>query len=126
VLNEPSQADADLGSAPPAVLRESLDEALSELRAWSHGARRAEVARALRDGDGPAGSLFWIVAELGQRYARAGVLDRPDDVLHLTLDELRSLPRCGDRRPLVAARRAELEFFRTVEPPAELTASSPQ
>jgi hypothetical protein len=126
VVDDLSRADADLGSAPQAILRERLDEAVSELRAWSHGARRATVARALQDGGGAAAWLFSIVKELGERYARAGVLDRPDDVLHLTLDELRALPRCGDRRPLVAARRAELEFFRTVEPPAELPAPPPR
>ena len=126
MLDELSRAGTDLDSVPPATLRECLDEAVSELRSWSQGAGRAEVARALQDGLGPARWLFSLLAELGERYARAGVLDRPDDVLHLTLDELRSLPRCGDRRPLVAARRAELEFFRTAEPPTELPVPVPR
>jgi hypothetical protein len=57
-----------------------------------------------------------VVAELGRRFAAAGVLDRADDVLHLTTDELRSLPRASRCGAAVAARRAELAFFRGQTP----------
>ena len=50
-------------------------------------------------------------------------MDKADDTLFLTPDELRetadSLPRI-DRRPLVAGRRAEMDYFRTIQPPAIL------
>ena len=62
-----------------------------------------------------------VLLEFGRRFAAAGALDAPNDVFCLTVDELRetaaALPRI-DRRPLVAGRQAELQYFRTVQPPA--------
>jgi rifampicin phosphotransferase len=64
-----------------------------------------------------------VMLEFGRRFAEAGVLDAQDDVFYLTLDELRqtiqALPRL-DRRMLVIGRRAEQEYFRTIQPPAAL------
>jgi rifampicin phosphotransferase len=60
---------------------------------------------------------IWL--EIGRRLAAAGTLDTPDDVLHLTPEEIRltaeALPRL-DRRPIVAARRAEMAYFRSITP----------
>ena len=64
-----------------------------------------------------------VLLEFGRRFVAAGALDTPNDVFCLTLDELRetaaALPRV-DRRPLVAGRQAELQYFRTVQPPSVL------
>jgi len=66
--------------------------------------------------------------ELGRRLAAAGALDTPEDVLFLTLDELRetaaALPRI-DRHGLIAERRAERERFRRVAPPPALGTPPP-
>jgi pyruvate,water dikinase len=64
-----------------------------------------------------------VFVELGRRFAAAGVLDRSDDVFLLTPDEIRetaqALPR-QERRPLAAARRAEMAYFRTITAPLAL------
>ncbi len=64
-----------------------------------------------------------VLLEFGRRFAEAGLLDRADDVVHLTLDEIKltavSLPPL-DRRDLVAERRAEIERFRQVQAPPAL------
>jgi pyruvate,water dikinase len=69
-----------------------------------------------------------VLLEFGRRFAAAGVLERPDDVVHLTLAELEetasALPSL-DRRPLVAARKAEIERFRAVAPPPALGTPPP-
>jgi phosphohistidine swiveling domain-containing protein len=64
-----------------------------------------------------------VILEFGRRFAEAGVLEQPDDVFHLTLDELREaaekLPDL-DRRGLTAQRKAEIEHFRTIQSPPSL------
>ncbi len=51
------------------------------------------------------------------------MLDRPDDVFHLHVDELRLVAADrGDRRPLVTEREAELEAQALLEPPPFLGA----
>ena len=61
-----------------------------------------------------------LFMEMGRRFAKAGVVQTADDVFHLSFDEVRDtaryLPRI-DRRELVAARRAEMEQYRTIVPP---------
>lgn len=96
--------------------------------------RAAQVAIVLSEDHG-----FWIdyngtyrmrrvLLEFGRRFADAGVLERADDVVHLTLDETRAtataLPNL-DRRGLVAKRKAEIEHFRRVSPPPALGTSLP-
>ncbi len=67
--------------------------------------------------------LRQVLLECGRRLTATGTLEQPDDVFFLTLDELREsavgLPR-HNRRRLVAGRRAEMEYFRTITPPAAL------
>ncbi len=68
-----------------------------------------------------------LLLEFGRRLVRAGALARPADVFYLTLDEVRTLavaPSSGDRHALVAARWAEVEAFRAVNPPPTLGAES--
>ncbi len=64
-----------------------------------------------------------VLLEFGRRFAEARVVDQAEDALFLTPDELREtahgLPRI-DRRPLVAGRRAEMDYFRTIQPPGML------
>jgi pyruvate,water dikinase len=61
-----------------------------------------------------------VVLEFGRRFAAAGVIDGPDDVFYLTFDDIRAtaadLPG-GDRRQLVAERRAAVEHFGAITPP---------
>jgi pyruvate,water dikinase len=67
--------------------------------------------------------LRQVLLECGRRLAAADMLEQPDNVFFLMLDELRESmiaePR-HNRRPLVAGRRAEMEYFRTITPPALL------
>ena len=69
--------------------------------------------------------LHRISLEVGRRLSAAGVVDRSDDVFLLTLEELRDtaleLPRLN-RRAQIAARRAEMEYFRSVSVPPTLGA----
>jgi pyruvate,water dikinase len=67
------------------------------------------------------GLLRQAIHRLGVAMVAAGVVDDPDDVFHLHLDELRDAARKPrDLRPLVAEREAELEHQRTLEPPPHL------
>jgi phosphohistidine swiveling domain-containing protein len=67
--------------------------------------------------------LHRISLELGRRLSAAGVVDRPDDVFLLTLEELADtaleFPRLN-RRAQIAARRAEMEYYRCVPVPETL------
>ncbi len=69
-----------------------------------------------------------VVMEFGRRFAEAGIIDRADHVFHLNLDELcetaSELPNL-DRKDLVAHRKAELERFARVQPPAALGTPPP-
>jgi phosphohistidine swiveling domain-containing protein len=72
--------------------------------------------------------LHRISLELGRRFAAGGVVDRPDDVFLLAPDELREtaikLPRL-DWHTRIAARRAEMEYFRHLPVPPWLGAPPP-
>jgi hypothetical protein len=69
-----------------------------------------------------------VVMEFGRRFAESGVIERPDDILHLNLAEIHEtverLPDL-DRRDLVARRKAELERFARVQPPPVLGTPPP-
>ncbi len=68
-------------------------------------------------------AVRYVFLEFGRRLAAAGVLEMPEDVVHLDPDEIRAtavaLPRL-DRRPLVAERRAELARYAQIDPPDTL------
>jgi phosphohistidine swiveling domain-containing protein len=57
---------------------------------------------------------------VGQRLVRDKVIDDPEDVLHLSLDELRSPPK--DARGLVAERKKEHERRKSMDPPKQIGA----
>jgi pyruvate,water dikinase len=69
-----------------------------------------------------------VFMEFGRRLAEAGVVEAPDDVFHLTIDEIREtaeqLPNLG-RRDLVARRKAEMERFGKMQPPPALGTPPP-
>jgi pyruvate,water dikinase len=62
-----------------------------------------------------------FVLAIGDRLATNNVVDQPDDVFYLYRDELvDALTNGGDRRALVARRRASFERARSVIPPTPL------
>lgn len=69
---------------------------------------------------------FWfrqVILEFGRRFLEEGVIEHRDDVFYLTFEELRETaenPGQLDRRALIAERRAEVEHFRTIQPPPAL------
>jgi rifampicin phosphotransferase len=69
-----------------------------------------------------------VFLEFGRRFAESGVIARADDVFYLFVDEVaataRELPG-GDRRELVAERRAEMEHFQAIRPPLTLGTPPP-
>jgi pyruvate,water dikinase len=69
-----------------------------------------------------------VVLEFGRRFAEAGVIQRPDDIFHMTLDEIRETTRRLpdlDRRDLVSRRKAELKHFAEAQPPPALGTPPP-
>lgn len=64
-----------------------------------------------------------VFLEVGRRFVDAGVLDAPEDVLYLCLDEIRetaaNLPGV-DRRAAIKQRQDELRHFSTLVPPPVL------
>lgn len=67
-----------------------------------------------------------VFMEFGRRFAEAGAIAEPNDIFHLTVEEIREtagqLPSI-DRKPLVDERRAEIAHYATIElPPAVGTA----
>ena len=67
-----------------------------------------------------------FVLAVGDRLVANGVFDQPDDVFFLYRDELvDALENGGDRRPLVAERRASFERAGTVTPPSPLGTPPP-
>ena len=64
-----------------------------------------------------------ILLEFGRRFAAAGVVDDPDDVFFLTIDEVRATAAASpmpDHHALVAERRAEVDAAATIAPPPVL------
>jgi phosphohistidine swiveling domain-containing protein len=64
-----------------------------------------------------------VYLEFGRRFIAAGVLDRSEDVFLLTPEEVVATAAATpfrERRPLAAARRAEMAYFRTIAPPPAL------
>jgi pyruvate,water dikinase len=65
-----------------------------------------------------------LILEFGRRFAQAGSLETANDVFHLTPEEVRD-GREVDLKGLVQERKAELERFRQVSPPAKLGTMPP-
>lgn len=64
-----------------------------------------------------------VIMELGRRFADAGVIAEPSDILFLAPEEVHEtgerLPELG-RKSLIAKRQAEFEHFKTIQPPPVL------
>ncbi|MCH8850201.1 MAG: hypothetical protein IIC89_05180 [Chloroflexi bacterium] len=64
-----------------------------------------------------------VMQEFGRRFAEAGVIDEREDVFYLVEAELRETAGESpqqDRRGLVAERKARMDHFRTIRPPAAI------
>lgn len=64
-----------------------------------------------------------IIVEVGRRLVEAGVIDQPDDIFYLQMDEIRaSVAELseGDRRELIEERRGEMAHFGGIIPPLKL------
>ena len=63
-----------------------------------------------------------VTLEFGNRFVKAGIIDDPEDVFLLRLEEMKADAKTlsGDRRSVVAERRAEMERFAKVRPPDAL------
>jgi phosphohistidine swiveling domain-containing protein len=72
------------------------------------------------------GMVRRIVRALGQRLVRAGLLDAPNDVFYLAMEEVAGAVRgtsiTRDLRALVAQRRYEYDVFRQAPLPSRVTA----
>jgi len=59
-----------------------------------------------------------LALRIGRRLVREGSLEEPADVLYLGLDEVAAaVLEPADRRPLITARKRDLEHWRSVRPP---------
>jgi phosphohistidine swiveling domain-containing protein len=155
-IEDPTPAIRNIKAYMTQLLRDVTAE--SERLADERERRLAEVRQTLRDYPQPvvdqfelllraaqAGTVlqedhnYWIdqrcmyevrrvTQEFGRRFAEAGVIDQTNDVIHLTLAEIRQI--AGRRAAtscaaLVEERKAELERFRAIRPPAELGVRPP-
>lgn len=69
-----------------------------------------------------------VFIEVGRRLAASGAIDAADDVVHLTLDEIRAALRDGapiDLPGAVAERKAEIERYHGVEVPMAVGTQPP-
>lgn len=72
---------------------------------------------------GVNGSLREAFFLIGEGMVREGLIEMPDDALHLTLDEIRTVVRADqheDLRPLVRERAAQFEARSHMNPPQKL------
>ncbi|NLP83429.1 phosphoenolpyruvate synthase [Microbacterium sp. CFH 90308] len=112
-----------LATAPPArAARPPLSAFSARMRRWIE---RARVGTAFREDTHyeftrPLPILRRALLEIGRRLVAEGVLERPDDVFHLRLDELEAGPdrRLRDLARTRAARRDELAGVRMIDPRA--------
>jgi phosphohistidine swiveling domain-containing protein len=69
-----------------------------------------------------------VMLEFGRRFAAAGALEQASAIFYLTFDEARATAEAlpdRDQRRVVAERRAEMEYFRTIQPPPALGTPPP-
>jgi nucleoside-diphosphate-sugar epimerase/phosphohistidine swiveling domain-containing protein len=96
----------------PAQARPVAALAVRQLR--DREARRDRMVRAIW-------VLRRLLREYGRRLVDSGILDIPDDVFYLLVDELDALP--GNAAEIVARRRAERARLADVSPPAVFSGS---
>jgi phosphohistidine swiveling domain-containing protein len=102
---------------------------------WESLLRAAQVATVLTEDH-----AYWIdlcglyqarrvVVEVGRRLADGGAITVADDVVYLTLDEVREALEGRPARnvlAILASRKAEMEYFRTITPPPALGSAPPE
>lgn len=115
-----------------AAAEDRLDRALRRrpLRRWVLGRLLERARQAVRDREEMRinrarafGTVKEMFHSLGRRLHAQGLLDAPEDVFALRLDELRAFARDGDRadrRGVVAARRREAEWQAACDMPDRL------
>ncbi|MGH8999392.1 MAG: PEP-utilizing enzyme [Acidimicrobiia bacterium] len=141
-MSQPDSADPALVAAGLATEREAALAAARERFATCPEATGNQFEFLLRAAT--AGVMisedhgFWIdfrssykvrrvLCEFGRRLAAGDVIDRPEDVFMLTVDELRAATAgtAHEWRGLVAERRAEMERFASIRPPDTIGAPPP-
>lgn len=103
----------------PSPVREAFDARL----AAAQTAFRIEEDHAFLIDFGGTAAVRRVFLELGRRFADAARIETPDDVVHLSWDEVRATTAAFptlDRRALVAERRAEMVRYANVEPPERI------
>lgn len=115
-----------------AAARAAIEHYPSQFRQeFEHRLRQAQVAVRLKEDHNfvidyeCTAAMRMVLLEVARRLAGAGHLDHPDDMSHLTLDELLAAltalasgaPVSQDLRALVADRAAELERYADAEVP---------
>jgi phosphohistidine swiveling domain-containing protein len=61
-----------------------------------------------------------VIMELGRRFAAAGVIDGPDDILHLSREEVQMASKdlaSADVKGLIVTRKDEIRYFEHSTPP---------
>jgi pyruvate,water dikinase len=70
--------------------------------------------------------MHQIFMAIGHRLVEAGSIETPRDIFHLTPDEIRETASHSiERRPLVAARKAEIERYRGMDLPLAVGSAPP-
>jgi phosphohistidine swiveling domain-containing protein len=72
--------------------------------------------------------LRCVIFELARRFVAAGMIEERSDIVYLTLDDIRTTAKLLPMNlvsPLIAERKAEMERFRTVQPPSVLGTEPP-
>ncbi len=132
--------------AATARLAQEREQALADARSHLHGypqavvdrfellLKSAQLASVISEDEHfyntfkIADRLRRVLLAIGRQLSETGVLAEPADIVHLTLEELRetvnALPNI-DRRSLVTARKAELEYWRHVNAPEQLGTRGP-
>ncbi len=110
-LNIPTRPETQ---SPPIPLQARPVARLAAHQLRDREVRRDRMVRAIW-------LLRRLLRELGRRLVNSGVLDTPDDVFYLLVDELDALP--ADASGLVARRRAEQQRLAGLAPPAVFSGS---
>jgi pyruvate,water dikinase len=132
------RADA-MGSFPASIARRQDAEKAIAAGLAGHPIRRAIFSRVLRRSrrmvehrenlrlmrSRAYGMVKRIVRALGERLTQAGLIDQPQDVFYLGMDEVAGAVRgtsiTRDLRALIAQRRREYDVFRTWTLPSRVT-----
>lgn len=125
--DDPDTAHARLAADRERYVAEAR-AAIADRPAEFKGMFEALLAAAQRFASVQEDHNFWIdqrslhevrqlCREVGRRLASAGLLESANDVFYLDMDEALAGLAGGDRRELVAQRKAEMEYWSGITPP---------